>query len=75
MNKINLSQIKKSGYGVSRNNSGTTESKFGKIEQNILMYKDKFYKIRYVENDGTLILDTNKLFGKYGDEFSIQFVR
>lgn len=54
--------------------AGSEKSKFGKIEGSFLKYKDNFYKINYVGR-GVLILDTDKLFGRDGDEFYLDNVR
>lgn len=54
--------------------AGTEKSKFGKIDGSFLVYKDNFYKINYV-GKGVLILDTDKLFGRDGDEFYLDYVR
>ena len=47
---------------------------FGKIEGNVLKYKGTYYEIRYV-SVGCLVLKTDKLFGKFGDEFPLDKVR
>lgn len=66
--KINLENFNK-------NEAGTVNNKYGRIESgDILKYQGKLYKIRYVEN-GVLILDTDKLFGNWGDEFPLDLVK
>lgn len=47
---------------------------FGKIQGSILVYEGKSYKIRYVV-EGALIVNTDKLFGKFGDEFPIDYIK
>jgi hypothetical protein len=51
-----------------------TNVAYGKIEGNALLYKGKYYAIVLV-GDGVLFLDTDKLFGKVGDEFPLSLVR
>jgi len=53
---------------------GGTDCKFAKIEGELLLFKNKYYKIRYVAK-GTLILDTNKLMGRFGDEFPLELIK
>lgn len=52
----------------------TTNTVYGKIEGNALKYKGKYYLIKEV-NPETLVLETDKLFGKYGDEFPLDLIR
>jgi hypothetical protein len=54
-------------------NVGSTKT-YGRIEGETLFYKGKYYKIRYVQPE-TLILDTENLFGKYGDEFPLELIK
>lgn len=52
----------------------TTNTKdYGRIFIDSLEYKGKYYKIKEV-NPETLVLDTDKLFGKYGDEFPLRLI-
>lgn len=53
----------------------TEKFNYGKIiDGQLLEYKDKLYQIRYVTKSA-LVLKTNELYGKYGDEFSLDFIR
>lgn len=53
---------------------GGKDCKFGKIENELLAYQGKYYKIKYFVK-GSLILDTNKLMGKFGDEFPLELIK
>lgn len=53
---------------------GGSDCKYGKIEGSCLAYKGKYYLIRYPVK-GALILDTNKLFGNFGDEFPLELIK
>jgi len=59
---------------VKPNTPGGVDCKFGKIEDGCLLYKGVYYKIEYVVK-GTLIFDSNKLFGKCGDEFPLELIK
>lgn len=61
---------------MSTNNIGTknTAIVYGKIEGDFLLYKGQYYKINQIAPE-TLFVDSNKLFGKYGDEFPLELVR
>lgn len=52
----------------------TQTSKYGKITGDHLLFNGKYFKIDYVVKD-TLILKTDKLHGKYGDEFPLSLVK
>lgn len=52
----------------------TTATVYGKIEGDFLLYKGKYFKITQIAPE-TLFVDTNTLFGKYGDEFPLELVR
>lgn len=52
----------------------TTNTVYGKIEGETLLYKGVYYKLRYVTAE-CLVLDTDKLFGKYGDEFPLELIK
>ena len=54
--------------------NNSTNKTFGKIEDGTLFFKGKYYKIRYVSN-GVIVLDTDKLFGRWGDEFPLELVK
>ena len=75
MKRNTLSEIKndmiKKGAKAS---VGSTNNVYGKIEGETLFFKGKYYKLNHV-NPECLILDTNELFGKYGDEFPLDMVR
>lgn len=47
---------------------------FGVIEDGLLLYKGKYYKITLVSK-GVLFLDTTELFGKCGDEFPLDRIK
>ena len=52
----------------------STTTTYGKLESETLLYKGKYYKIRYITVE-CIILDTDKLFGQYGDEFPLSLVK
>jgi hypothetical protein len=47
---------------------------FGIIEDGLLLYKGIYYAISSV-GKGVLFLNTNKLFGRCGDEFPLAYVK
>jgi hypothetical protein len=51
-----------------------TNTVYGKIEGDYLNFKGKYYKITHVF-PGALELDTDKLFGQYGDEFPLELIK
>ena len=53
---------------------GGVDCKYGKIEDSCLAYKGKYFKIRYVSK-GVLIMDSNKLMGRFGDEFPLELIK
>jgi hypothetical protein len=69
-----LGQLKEIFEKPMANNAGSKNSLYGKIEHGYLTYDGKSYKIMNV-CPGVLELDTNSLFGKYGDEFPLDMVR
>ena len=52
----------------------TTTTTYGKLDSETLFYKGKYYKIRYITAE-CIVLDTDELFGKFGDEFPLSLVR
>jgi len=59
---------------VKPNTPGGVDCKFGKIEDGCLLYMGIYYKIRYVVK-GTLIIDSDNLMGKFGDEFPLELIK
>lgn len=55
--------------------SAKSQEKFGKIEDNCLLFNGTYYKIIYVSKTH-LICDTNKLpYGRAGDEFPLEYIK
>ena len=63
------------GTSTRVNTAGTKGDKYGKIQDNCLLYNGKWFEISLVGN-GVLFLETqNELFGENGDEFPISLIR
>jgi len=52
----------------------STNTTYGRIEGELLYYKGTYYKLRYVTAE-CLVLDTDKLFGRFGDEFPLELIK
>jgi len=51
-----------------------SKNKSGKIQGKYLIIDGKKYKIRYKDKDN-IILDTDKLYGEFGDEFPLKYIK
>ena len=51
-----------------------TNKVYGKVEGDTLLYKGVWYAISYVTPE-CLVLNTDKLFGTYGDEFPLDLIK
>lgn len=69
-----LSSLKNMFPDAKTEQSGTVNSKYGKIEGSVLLYKGVYYAIDYIA-PGILVMQTDELFGEEGDEFPLELVR